>query len=137
MQLQRFPISAIERIEEFDTNRRDGSKGKDRRRLVMYNCTSGYPVPFPDVCMLEINRLNELYTHRVKEIAFSGHHLGIAIDIAAYTLGAKWIERHFTKDRTWKGAPRPAPRPAPLSRVPRWCLLFCTPHPPCIPLCRH
>ena len=31
------------------------------------------------------------------------HHLGIAIDVAAYTLGAQWIERHFTKDRTWKG----------------------------------
>ena len=29
--------------------------------------------------------------------------LGIAADIAAYTLGARWIERHFTKDRTWKG----------------------------------
>ena len=39
----------------------------------------------------------------IAEIGFSGHHLGIAVDIAAYTLGAKWIERHFTKDRTWKG----------------------------------
>merc|ERR1712014_429613 len=28
---------------------------------------------------------------------------GIAIDIAAYALGAEWIERHFTADRTWKG----------------------------------
>ena len=53
--------------------------------------------------MLEINRLYTEYGNRVKEIGFSGHHLGIAIDIAAYTLGAKWIERHFTKDRTWKG----------------------------------
>ena len=25
------------------------------------------------------------------------------VDIAAYTLGAEWIERHFTLDRTWKG----------------------------------
>jgi len=25
------------------------------------------------------------------------------VDIAAYNLGAIWIERHFTKDRTWKG----------------------------------
>merc|ERR1712061_869193 len=39
----------------------------------------------------------------VKCIGFSGHHLGIAVDIAAYALGAEWIERHFTKDRTWKG----------------------------------
>ena len=29
--------------------------------------------------------------------------LGIAVDVAAYTLGANWIERHFTLDRTWKG----------------------------------
>jgi N-acetylneuraminate synthase len=77
------------------------NQAKDR--LVIYSCTSGYPVPFKDVCLLEINRLYKEYGNRVKEIGFSGHHLGIAIDIAAYTLGAKWIERHFTKDRTWKG----------------------------------
>ncbi|MEO9965620.1 MAG: N-acetylneuraminate synthase family protein [Reichenbachiella sp.] len=72
-------------------------------RLIIYNCTSGYPVPFHDVCLLEINTLREKYVDRVKDIGFSGHHLGIAIDNAAYTLGATWIERHFTKDRTWKG----------------------------------
>jgi sialic acid synthase len=74
-----------------------------KSRLVIYSCTSGYPVPFKDVCLLEINRLYNTYESRVKEIGFSGHHLGIAIDTAAYVLGAKWIERHFTKDRTWKG----------------------------------
>lgn len=71
--------------------------------LVLYVCTSGYPVPFEDVCLLEINRVREMYGDRVKEIAFSGHHLGIAIDTAAYTLGASTIERHYTLDRTWKG----------------------------------
>jgi sialic acid synthase len=73
------------------------------KRLVVYSCTSGYPVPFEDVCMLEIVRIKEKFEDRVKEIGFSGHHLGIAIDVAAYTLGATWIERHFTLDRTWKG----------------------------------
>jgi len=77
--------------------------GAAKTRLVIYNCTSGYPVPFKDICMLELNRLYTEYGTRVKEIAFSGHHLGIAVDVAAYALGAKWIERHFTKDRTWKG----------------------------------
>lgn len=71
--------------------------------LVLYVCTSGYPVPFEDVCLLEICRVKEMYGDRVKEIAFSGHHLGIAIDTAAYTLGASTIERHYTLDRTWKG----------------------------------
>ncbi|WP_298542634.1 N-acetylneuraminate synthase family protein [uncultured Aquimarina sp.] len=74
-----------------------------KNRLVIYSCTSGYPVPFKDVCLLEISRLKNEYGHRVKDIGFSGHHLGIAIDNAAYTLGATWVERHFTKDRTWKG----------------------------------
>ncbi|MFK7810822.1 MAG: N-acetylneuraminate synthase family protein, partial [Saprospiraceae bacterium] len=74
-----------------------------KERLVLYSCTSGYPVPFDDVCLLEIHRLQERFSNRVKTIGFSGHHLGISIDIAAYTLGANWIERHFTKDRTWKG----------------------------------
>lgn len=71
--------------------------------LVIYSCTSGYPVPFEDVCLLEISRLRELYADRVKSVGFSGHHLGIAVDSAAVALGAEWIERHFTLDRTWKG----------------------------------
>jgi len=73
------------------------------KRVVLYSCTSGYPVPFDDICMLEIVRLKEKFQNRVKAIGFSGHHLGIAVDVAAYTLGAEWIERHFTLDRTWKG----------------------------------
>lgn len=72
-------------------------------RVVLYACTSGYPVPFDQVCLLEITRLRERYGARVKEIGFSGHHLGIAADAAAIALGATWVERHFTLDRTWKG----------------------------------
>ena len=74
-----------------------------KNRLVIYSCTSGYPVPFDQVCLLEILRLKSKYEDKVKSIGFSGHHLGISVDIAAYTLGASVIERHFTKDRTWKG----------------------------------
>ncbi len=77
---------------------------KDRAKdLVVYNCTSGYPVPFEDICLLDILKLQEKYGDKVKSIGFSGHHLGIAVDVAAYTLGAHIIERHFTLDRTWKG----------------------------------
>ena len=71
--------------------------------LILYNCTSGYPVPFKDICLLEIKRMIKQYEGRVKAIGFSGHHLGIAVDVAAYTLGAEYIERHYTLDRTWKG----------------------------------
>ena len=79
------------------------TKHKRNKDLVLYNCTSGYPVPFKDVCLLDINLLKEKYGNKVKHIGFSGHHLGIAVDVAAYTLGANIIERHYTLDRTWKG----------------------------------
>ncbi len=78
----------------------DNKRNKD---LVIYDCTSGYPVPFNDICLLELPKLIELYSSRVKSVGFSGHHLGIAVDSAAVALGAQWIERHFTLDRTWKG----------------------------------
>lgn len=78
------------------------SKGR-AKDLLLYACTSGYPVAFDDICLAEITRLKEAFGSRVQDIGFSGHHLGIAADIAAITLGATWVERHFTIDRTWKG----------------------------------
>jgi len=78
-------------------------KNKRNQDLVIYSCTSGYPVQFEDICLYEIDRLHEEFEDRVKRIGFSGHHLGIAADIVALTLRASIIERHFTLDRTWKG----------------------------------
>jgi N-acetylneuraminate synthase len=73
------------------------------RDVVLYACTSGYPIRPPDACLLEIPRLVEAYGAEVEGIGYSGHHLGISLDVVAYTLGATFIERHFTLDRTWKG----------------------------------
>jgi len=71
--------------------------------IVLYACTSGYPINSDEACLLELTRLREAYGGSVLGIGYSGHHNGIALDIAAYTLGAEFIERHFTLDRTWKG----------------------------------
>lgn len=49
----------------------DKGRSKD---LIIYVCTSGYPVPFEDVCLLEIRRLRDAYGNLVKQIGFSGHH---------------------------------------------------------------
>nr|WP_250811714.1 N-acetylneuraminate synthase family protein [Neorhizobium tomejilense] len=97
-----------DRLVEFYESR---GRAKD---VVLYACTSGYPVAFQDICVLEINRLQERYGDRVKSIGFSGHHLGISADVAAMTAGIigrkiygkgdfEYVERHFTLDRTWKG----------------------------------
>ena len=95
-----FGMTTHEEEEKIVRLFEENGRNKD---LVIYNCTSGYPVPFSDVCLLEITRMQKMYEDRVKAIGFSGHHLGIAVDIAAYTLGASYIERHYTLDRTWKG----------------------------------
>lgn len=95
-----FGMTTLEEEEKIVRLFEENGRNKD---LVLYDCTSGYPVPFKDVCLLEITRLHEKYESRVKAIGFSGHHLGIAADVAAYTLGASYIERHYTLDRTWKG----------------------------------
>ena len=93
-------MTTKEEEEEIVSFFEQNNRAKD---LVLYNCTSGYPVPFEDICLLELTRMRETYGHRVKAIGFSGHHLGIAVDAAAVALGAEWIERHYTLDRTWKG----------------------------------
>lgn len=87
----------VEKIVDFFIN---NERNED---LIIYHCTSGYPVPFEDTKMLEVANLYSEYKDKVKSIGFSGHHKGIAIDVAAYTLGAEWVERHYTLDRTWKG----------------------------------
>ena len=71
--------------------------------LVIYSCTSGYPVPFEDICLLEISRLKNHFENRVKAIGFSGHHLGIAVDSAAIALGPSYIASDYTLESTSKG----------------------------------
>lgn len=95
-----FGMTTKDEEEEIVSFFEKNNRAKD---VVLYNCTSGYPVPFEDICLLELTRMRQMYADRVKAIGFSGHHLGIAVDSAAVALGAEWIERHYTLDRTWKG----------------------------------
>jgi sialic acid synthase len=83
-------------IELFNDHNRLGD-------VVLYACTSGYPIAPGEACLMEVPRLIEAYGESLKAVGYSGHHNGIAIDVAAFTLGATYIERHFTLDRTWKG----------------------------------
>lgn len=70
--------------------------------VYLLQCTSSYPSEFADINLRVIPALAERYPWAT--IGFSGHHRGIAVDVAAVTLGARVIERHFTLDRTLKGS---------------------------------
>jgi len=74
------------------------SELKLEERVVLYHCTSEYPCPFERLYLLEIDRLQWAPNAAV---GFSNHGYGIAADIVAYMLGARWIERHFVDDRTF------------------------------------
>lgn len=73
----------------------------DWDRVVLYHCTSEYPLQPEDAYLLEIENLYSLSL--AKEIGFSNHHCGISLDMAAQALGASWFEHHVSLDRTWKG----------------------------------
>ena len=89
--------------EEMDMIRDFFADKGNRGSVVLYACTSGYPVPFEDVKLGDLKWVHKLAGYHDFQVGYSGHHNGIAIDIAAYALGAQYIERHFTLNRTWKG----------------------------------
>ena len=89
--------------KEEDNIIRIAREEKKINKTILYHCVSGYPVEVRELYLLEITNLLNKYGEELKGVGFSGHHTGIAADISAITLGAKYIERHFTLDRTWKG----------------------------------
>lgn len=72
-------------------------------RVVIYSCVSTYPVSENSLCLSEISYLKREYGKYFLGLGFSGHHTSIVPDVVALALGADWIERHFTLDKSWRG----------------------------------
>jgi sialic acid synthase len=70
-------------------------------RLCIMQCTAGYPAEFAELDLRVIATYREQFPEVV--IGFSGHDNGIAMPLAAYMLGARIIEKHFTLNRAMKG----------------------------------
>lgn len=71
--------------------------------LYIMQCTSIYPCPEKDLNLNVILTYKDRYASVINGVGFSGHHTGVAADMAAYMLGARIFERHFTLDRAMKG----------------------------------
>ncbi len=70
-------------------------------QLCILQCTAGYPASFEELDLRVITQYRELFPKAV--IGFSGHDNGIAMPVAAYVLGARVVEKHFTLNRAMKG----------------------------------
>ncbi len=70
------------------------------QELVVLHCVTSYPAEFRDVNLRAMKTIHDAYQ---VPVGFSDHTLGISIPIAAATLGAVAIEKHFTLDRKMPG----------------------------------
>ncbi len=70
-------------------------------QLCLLQCTAGYPCAFEEMNLNVITAFRERFPDIV--IGLSSHDNGIAMAVAAYVLGARVIEKHFTLNRAMKG----------------------------------
>jgi len=68
--------------------------------IVLLHCRSAYPAPFAGLRLRTMAALKKRYG---VPVGFSDHTLGIEASIAAVTLGASVIEKHFTMDKGLEG----------------------------------
>ncbi|MCK1986518.1 pseudaminic acid synthase [Lysinibacillus fusiformis] len=65
-------------------------------QIVLLKCTSTYPATPVNSNLATIPHMRELFS---TEIGLSDHTMGIGVSVAAVTLGATVIEKHFTTSR--------------------------------------
>jgi len=70
-------------------------------QLCILQCTAGYPAEFEELNLRVIDTYRKRFSNVV--VGLSSHDNGISMAVAAYMLGARVIEKHFTLNHTWKG----------------------------------
>ena len=75
------------------------------KNLILAHCTSTYPCPPEELNLQMIQTLKQMFNC---PIGYSGHEVGLPTTVAAVALGACYIERHITLDRTMWGSDQAA-----------------------------
>ena len=114
-------LSAEAEPTSIDDVWRSWSRADWRARLnghiTLLHCTSQYPTPFAEVNLRGMDTLAQAFGLTV---GYSDHTEGILIPVAAVARGAKFIEKHFTLDRSLPGPDHKASlEPAELTQMVR------------------
>jgi N,N'-diacetyllegionaminate synthase len=74
--------------------------GTPKENITILHANTMYPTPMEDV---NLNAMLTIQKEFGVAIGYSDHTLGIEVDIAAVTMGASCIEKHFTLDKAMDG----------------------------------
>ena len=74
--------------------------GTNKEELTILHCNTDYPTSMSDV---NLNAMSSMAKSFGLNVGYSDHTLGIEVPIAAVSLGATVIEKHFTLDRSFLG----------------------------------
>ncbi len=99
---QNLPIvisTGLSNLDEIDTAIQT-IENAGNNQICILHCISIYPPDDRQVNLRNIQTLQQLYPY---PIGFSDHTIGTSIPLAAVTLGASVIEKHFTLDKSMSG----------------------------------
>lgn len=78
---------------------------KRKCKFILMHCVSTYPCPIEN---LNLNLITALKKKFKCEVGYSGHESSVSPSLIAYILGARYIERHITLDRSMWGTDQAA-----------------------------
>lgn len=70
-------------------------------QIAILQCTAGYPASWAELDLAVISTYRQVFPDVT--VGFSSHDNGIAMATAAFVLGARIVEKHFTLDRSLRG----------------------------------
>jgi len=70
-------------------------------QIALLQCTAGYPAKWEELDLRVIDTYRDMFPEAV--VGYSGHDNGIAMPVAAFVLGGRIVEKHFTLNRASKG----------------------------------
>lgn len=89
-------MAELKEVEEAVNVLKEGGAGE----ITLLHCTTEYPAPFDSVNLKAMNTLRKKLGTKV---GYSDHTTGIEVVVAAVSLGATVIEKHFTLNRNLEG----------------------------------
>ncbi len=84
-----------------DVRRAHDTVAETNPQVALLQCTAGYPAKWEELDLRVIETYRQLFQDTV--VGYSGHDSGISMPIAAFVLGGRIVEKHFTLNRASKG----------------------------------